>query len=297
MTPDALVAALSALERSREANDSTPHGSSAAAFGGTQFTTPAIPMKWRRGELGLHDDNVPLNLGVEKIADDDEARWSALGFKLPRRMGDARRHSHQHHDRITPRRDGVEVDWDCGICLQPASNPCVTRCGHLFCEQDLGTWFRSKATTEFQCPVCSAACIPDRDVVPIFGRGRRPSDPESPTRPRPTHGLRLRRSRRRSSSEEMMSAGLHETGESDASVDLPSLTSSSLPSERGSPTPSGAVTPAVHDSHERDESGANVVGLLYPRAHPLLRDAVISKELGRLLSLLGFVALMIFLSK
>lgn len=161
MNPDALTTALAALERSRTptvvVRPVTPHGPSA---GPHYYTTPSIPIKWRTGELDVDEDDLPLNLGVEKVGDDEEAHWGALGFRLPRRTGSSGAlHAFPHRglaDRA-PRRDGVEVDWDCGIwsvphtsvpglcarvltvptSLEPASNPCVTRCGHLFCERDL----------------------------------------------------------------------------------------------------------------------------------------------------------------
>jgi len=88
--------------------------------------------------------------------------------------------------------------------------------------------------------------------------------------------------------------------ESDTSAEPPSLTSSSLPSSRGTPTPSGTVTPAAFDhllDNERDELGTDIISLLYPKTHPLARTAIVSHEFGRLLSLLGFVGLMIFLLK
>ena len=73
-------------------------------------------------------------------------------------------------------------------------------------------------------------------------------------------------------------------------VEPPSLTTSALSSPYATPTPSGTATPALLPE-DRD----SVVGLLYPKAHPLFLQAMVSRELGRLLSLLGFVALMIFL--
>ena len=38
-------------------------------------------------------------------------------------------------------------------------------------------WFRSKPSDP-RCPVCKTACIPERDVVPIFGRGAQHQSPQ-----------------------------------------------------------------------------------------------------------------------
>ncbi|KZV92684.1 hypothetical protein EXIGLDRAFT_768794 [Exidia glandulosa HHB12029] len=294
MTPDTLAAALASLESSGHrtptvmaslSRSSTP-GLPASATQPVYYTTPSMPMKWRTGELQLDEDSVPLNLGVEKVADDEEQRWSSLGFRLPRRTVPST-HLHQRTSRDrSPRRFGIEVDWDCGICLEPASDPCVTRCGHLFCERDLRMWFRSKPADP-RCPVCKTLCSPERDVVPIFGRGAQSQQQQQQMLAAPQFGARRRRPfASRTPSMEAIPAG---GTESDSTAEPPSLTASSL----STPVPSGFATPAmVHPDDAED-----VLALLYPRAHPLVKHGIITHQLGRLLSLLGFVALMIFLLK
>ncbi|KAF8528745.1 hypothetical protein JB92DRAFT_2862902 [Gautieria morchelliformis] len=78
----------------------------------------------------------------------------------------------------------IELGWDCGICLETAEDPCVTRCGHLYCQSHLNHWL----STHPSCPVCKTHCTPAQDVVPIFSRGRASplsspisSSPRSPT--------------------------------------------------------------------------------------------------------------------
>ncbi|EJD51148.1 hypothetical protein AURDEDRAFT_111805 [Auricularia subglabra TFB-10046 SS5] len=299
MNSDALAAALASLERSRTptvmhsspapslSRSSTP-GAPAVASPAMYYTTPSIPMKWRTGELHLDEDSMPLNLGVEKVADDEEQHWSALGFRLPRRTVPSV-HVARGAGEKSPRRFGIDVDWDCGICLEPASDPCVTRCGHLFCERDLRMWFRSKPTDP-RCPVCKTTCSPENDVVPIFGRGK--TAPAQPAGLSVVGPARLRRFASRTPSMEVIPAGgTEESDSAGSSVDPPSLTASPPSSFSGTPVPSGLATPVV------DADADTVLGLLYPHAHPLVKHDVISHHLGRLLSLLGFVALMIFLLK
>ncbi|ESS68067.1 hypothetical protein TCDM_13842 [Trypanosoma cruzi Dm28c] len=64
-------------------------------------------------------------------------------------------------------------DFSCAICYDLASEPVVTRCGHLFCWNCLDHWLgRQNAVPE--CPVCRGRV--DRnlqgDIIPLYGKGR-----------------------------------------------------------------------------------------------------------------------------
>ncbi|KZT31840.1 hypothetical protein SISSUDRAFT_1067420 [Sistotremastrum suecicum HHB10207 ss-3] len=75
--------------------------------------------------------------------------------------------------RSYPSDESHSLEWDCGICLETASNPCVSSCGHLFCYTDLRTWLSSPSNVDDpRCPVCKRPCALEKDVVMIFGRGR-----------------------------------------------------------------------------------------------------------------------------
>lgn len=66
--------------------------------------------------------------------------------------------------------------FDCNICLECATEPVVTLCGHLYCWPCIYEWLRPDAEAEAtssarrQCPVCKAAVSPDA-LVPLYGRG------------------------------------------------------------------------------------------------------------------------------
>ncbi|KAI8807068.1 hypothetical protein BJ742DRAFT_773564 [Cladochytrium replicatum] len=77
-----------------------------------------------------------------------------------------------------------EAEFECNICLQTASNPVITMCGHLFCWQCLFRWMQQVHRNSALCPVCKSA-ISRNTVVPIYGRGRSrdPRDEEIPERP------------------------------------------------------------------------------------------------------------------
>jgi hypothetical protein len=68
---------------------------------------------------------------------------------------------------------------------ETAEDPCVTRCGHLYCRSHLSrvcfltqgvviiltVWIQLKWLSKHpSCPVCSAPCTPAQDIVPIFSR-------------------------------------------------------------------------------------------------------------------------------
>lgn len=66
--------------------------------------------------------------------------------------------------------------WECNICLDMASDPVVTLCGHLFCWPCIHQWMLSRLPASNACPVCKSALDSDR-VIPIFVRGREAKDP------------------------------------------------------------------------------------------------------------------------
>lgn len=66
-----------------------------------------------------------------------------------------------------------------GPCLQLASEPVVTLCGHLYCWPCLYRWLQVQNHCR-TCPVCKAGV--DRDkVIPIYGRGGN-EDPRTKTK-------------------------------------------------------------------------------------------------------------------
>ncbi|KAL6752729.1 hypothetical protein V8C86DRAFT_1793508 [Haematococcus lacustris] len=69
--------------------------------------------------------------------------------------------------------EGVGV-FECNICLELASEPVVTLCGHLYCWPCLFRWMQLQSYAK-QCPVCKAG-VDDDTVIPIYGRGN-----ENPT--------------------------------------------------------------------------------------------------------------------
>lgn len=71
--------------------------------------------------------------------------------------------------------DSGTSPYECNICLDTASEPVVTYCGHLYCWPCLYRWLRA-ATGPGTCPVCKAAVSP-QTVIPLYGRGSDRTDP------------------------------------------------------------------------------------------------------------------------
>ncbi|KAJ6848202.1 RING finger protein 5 [Iris pallida] len=72
-------------------------------------------------------------------------------------------------------------NFECNICLELAQDPIVTLCGHLFCWPCLYQWLHVHAYSP-ECPVCKAI-IEEEKLVPLYGRGKNPTDPRSKTAP------------------------------------------------------------------------------------------------------------------
>jgi E3 ubiquitin-protein ligase RNF5 len=71
-------------------------------------------------------------------------------------------------------RPSLEGTFDCNICLETASDPVVTLCGHLYCWGCIYKWLELREGP--QCPICKAEIARER-MVPIYGRGRPHVDP------------------------------------------------------------------------------------------------------------------------
>ncbi|XP_073001872.1 uncharacterized protein [Typha latifolia] len=61
------------------------------------------------------------------------------------------------------------ASFECNICLDMASEPVVTSCGHLFCWPCLYQWLHIHSDHK-ECPVCKGE-VTESNIVPIYGRG------------------------------------------------------------------------------------------------------------------------------
>ncbi|KAA0056985.1 hypothetical protein IC582_029373 [Cucumis melo] len=85
--------------------------------------------------------------------------------------------------------------FDCNICLDFASEPIVTLCGHLYCWPCIYKWLHVQSASLApdeppQCPVCKAD-ISHTTMVPLYGRGQSAEHAEDDARgtlipPRPS---------------------------------------------------------------------------------------------------------------
>ncbi|XP_022854830.1 E3 ubiquitin-protein ligase RNF185-like [Olea europaea var. sylvestris] len=68
-------------------------------------------------------------------------------------------------------------DFECNICFELATDPIITVCGHLYCWPCLYKWLRLYSRSQ-GCPVCKAL-IREEKLIPLYGRGKVPTDPRS----------------------------------------------------------------------------------------------------------------------
>lgn len=73
------------------------------------------------------------------------------------------------------------ANFECNICFELAQDPIVTLCGHLFCWPCLYKWLHIHGRSQ-ECPVCKAV-IQEEKLVPLYGRGKTPTDPRSKSIP------------------------------------------------------------------------------------------------------------------
>ena len=66
--------------------------------------------------------------------------------------------------------------FDCNICLDSATDPVITMCGHLYCWSCIYKWMEAQKKQSPFCPVCKAD-IQKINMIPIYGRGRTKKDP------------------------------------------------------------------------------------------------------------------------
>ncbi|GJN12366.1 hypothetical protein PR202_ga30638 [Eleusine coracana subsp. coracana] len=88
---------------------------------------------------------------------------------------------------------GCNSSFECNICLDPAKEPVVTPCGHLFCWPCLYKWLHAHSVHS-ECPVCKGEVL-EVNVTPIYGRGGDQMDAsglDMPPRPRANRTQSLR---------------------------------------------------------------------------------------------------------
>jgi E3 ubiquitin-protein ligase RNF5 len=87
---------------------------------------------------------------------------------------------------------GCNSSFECNICLDPAKEPVVTPCGHLFCWPCLYKWLHVHSVNS-ECPVCKGEVL-EVNVTPIYGRGdqNNASVLDMPPRPRANRTQNLR---------------------------------------------------------------------------------------------------------
>ncbi|KAI3462815.1 hypothetical protein Pfo_019478 [Paulownia fortunei] len=76
-------------------------------------------------------------------------------------------------------------DFECNICFDLAQDPVITLCGHLHCWPCLYKWLRGHSRSH-ECPVCKAL-IEEEKLIPLYGRGKTPTDPRS----KPVQGVEI----------------------------------------------------------------------------------------------------------
>lgn len=96
----------------------------------------------------------------------------------------------KHEDTKKPETGHAGAHFECNVCLEMATEPVVTCCGHLFCWPCLYQWLHVHSSKK-ECPVCKGT-LSDAVITPIYGRGTVQDTEKSPGNiPRRPHAHRL----------------------------------------------------------------------------------------------------------
>ena len=61
--------------------------------------------------------------------------------------------------------------FECGVCMDTASDPVITFCGHLYCWSCIYRWMKVREDEGALCPICKLRISEER-MIPLYGRGR-----------------------------------------------------------------------------------------------------------------------------
>ena len=86
----------------------------------------------------------------------------------------------------TPEKESTTASlFDCGVCLDTASEPVVTFCGHLFCWGCLYKWMQASESSAVLCPICKVPVSQDC-IIPLYS-GRMAGTPTGSPAKSPAH--------------------------------------------------------------------------------------------------------------
>lgn len=81
------------------------------------------------------------------------------------------------------------ANFECNICLDMATEPVVTSCGHLFCWPCLYQWLHVHSDHN-ECPVCKGE-VTESNITPIYGRGSSENSAEKKFKGEGESGLKI----------------------------------------------------------------------------------------------------------
>eukprot|EP00250_Pteridium_aquilinum_P014079 c21764_g1_i1 orf=39-2465(+) len=138
-------------------------------------------------EASEADDVIPL-LEMPEFSTREEAGIS--GHVKSSRASFFQSSESNHNNAKEANAGNVVTYFDCNICLEMATDPVVSCCGHLFCWPCLHEWLYVHSIAR-DCPVCKGF-LPDDAIIPIYGRGNvQVSKTSPPGLPRRPSGCRL----------------------------------------------------------------------------------------------------------
>lgn len=122
---------------------------------------------WRHMPVSMEARNTSLGL-----TDDDDDEEQPQDIIKTNENGDKYLENEAMGNTNLEKNNGNEGSFfDCNICLDLASEPVVTCCGHLFCWPCLYRWLFVHSDSK-ECPICKGE-VTMKTITPIYSRGNR----------------------------------------------------------------------------------------------------------------------------
>ncbi|GLJ16162.1 hypothetical protein SUGI_0269840 [Cryptomeria japonica] len=141
--------------------------------GSAPFSVP-LPANRIRGALRRRVRSVPvLDSGAPSSRLLCTEAVESYKQDAEKKYGDDKKRIHENgnenREASVETEEKANANFECNICLEMASEPVVTLCGHLFCWPCLYQWLHEYSSCK-ECPVCKGE-VTDNNITPIYGRG------------------------------------------------------------------------------------------------------------------------------
>lgn len=130
-----------------------------------------LPSLWRHMPVSMEARNTSLRLTANRGDNDDDDNEQPPETIKTNKNDDKSENGDVGNEDLEKNNEDKGSFFDCNICLDLASEPVVTCCGHLFCWPCLYRWLFVHSDSK-ECPICKGE-VTMKTITPIYSRGNR----------------------------------------------------------------------------------------------------------------------------